>query len=200
MGREMGGHTDVDGLQRIGVKFYLSETPPLDAVIPVFHRWIQTAAVEGMLIDIADYSHVPDGPGVMLIAHEGNYAVDLNGGRPGVLYYRKQALAGDLDQRVRAVCAAALRAAALLEGEASLGGVKLRGDELQIFANDRLLAPNDGATEAAFSPVLTGLLDRLYAGAPRQLCRDQDPRRRFNVDVKAERGADAATLLQRLTA
>lgn len=192
---------EVQELHRIGVKVFITETPPLSDIIPVFHRWIQQSAVDGLLIDVADYSHVPQGPGVMLIGHEGNYAVDLGGGRPGVLYYRKRPLDGDLGERLRAVCATALRAAALLEGEATLNGtVRVRGDELQVIANDRLLAPNDAATEASFRPALDGLLDTVYAGAPYQLCRDQDPRRRFNVDVKSERGADTATLLSRLTA
>ena len=192
------GHS-VEGLQRIGVKMFLAGTPPLAAVIPVFHRWIQKGSVDGMLIDVADYSHVPEGPGVVLVAHEGNYAIDLGGGRPGVLYYRKQPLAGDLGERLRGVCAMALQAAALLEKEPSLDGARVRGDELQIVANDRLLAPNDAETEAAFRGALDGLLDRMFDGAARQLCRDEDPRERFNVDVKADRGADAATLLQRLT-
>ena len=77
-------HT-IEDLQRIVVKFHLDDGSPveLDKVIPVFHRWIQTGAVEGLLIDVADYSHVPQGPGVMLIAHEGNYALEnvLRGAR-----------------------------------------------------------------------------------------------------------------------
>jgi hypothetical protein len=181
-------------LQRIGVKFFLADAPDLGKIIPVFHRWIQNGSVDGLLIDVADYSHVPRGPGVLLIGHEGNYSVDLTGDRPGVLYSRKKPVDGGLAQRLNAVCATALRAAALLEDE----GLRLRGDELQVVANDRLLAPNDGETHSAFQPVLDSLLDLLFDGSARQLCRDEDPRERFNIDVKAEKGADAATLLARL--
>ncbi len=191
----------VENLQRIGVKFFLAEAPAPEKIIPVFHRWIQNGAVDGLLIDVADYAHVQQGPGVLLVAFEGNYAIDSTGDRPGVLYYRKQPIEGDLSQRLTSVCAIALRAAELLENEAGLNGAgKLRGDEVQIFANDRLLAPNDGETQTAFQPVLDGVLDRLFDGGAREICRDEDARERFNVNVKAESSASAGALLARLTA
>jgi hypothetical protein len=191
------GHS-IDTLQRIGVKVFLTEAPSLETIVPVFHRWIQNGSVDGMLIDVADYSHVPEGPGVVLVAHEGNYALDLGGGRPGLLYYRKQPLDGGLGQRLQTTSIVALRAADALEREAEVKGA-ICGDAIQFFANDRLAAPNDAETEAAFQPALDSLLDRLFDGAPRKQCRNQDPRERFNVDVLADKGANAATLLARLT-
>jgi len=191
------GHS-IDTLQRIGVKIFLAEAPSLDRIVLAFHRWIQNGSVDGMLIDVADYSHVPEGPGVVLVAHEGNYALDLTGGRPGLLYYRKQPIDGDLTERVRAVAAVALRAADALERDAEVEGA-ICGDAVQFFANDRLAAPNDAETEAAFQPALDAVLERMFAGAPRKQCRNQDPRERFNVDVLADKGANAATLLARLT-
>jgi hypothetical protein len=190
------GH-NIDTLQRIGVKVFLAEAPSLEKIVPVFHRWIQNGSVDGMLIDVADYSHVPEGPGVLLVAHEGNYAVDMGGGRPGLLYYRKQAVEGDLAQRLQAVAAIALRAAAALERDVDAKGA-ICGDAIQFFANDRLAAPNDADTEKAFQPALDRLLDRLFDGGARKQCRNQDPRERFNVDVLADKGANAATLLARL--
>lgn len=190
------GHS-VANLHRIGVKLFLEAAPSLERVVPVFHRWIQNGSVDGMLIDVADYAHVPAGPGVLLIAHEGNYAIDMGGGRAGVFYYRKQPAEGDLAQRLRAVTAIALQAAARIESEADLG-VAICGDAIQFVANDRLNAPNAAETEAAFRPALDALLDRLFDGSPRKLCRNRDERERFNVDVLADRGADAATLLARI--
>ncbi len=191
---------DLDNLYRIGVKFLLEgEAPALDLLVPVFHRWIQDRVVEGLLVDVADYSHVAHGPGIMLIGHEGNYSLDLGGAGPGVSYARRQPLAGDLSQRLESICAIALRAANALAEEGGLGGTGgIRGDVIEIVANDRLAAPNEPGTEAAFRPALEGLLARLYAGASCQLCRDEDPRERFNMHVKAAAPADAATLLGRL--
>ena len=49
----------------------------LEEFIPVFHDWIQTQQLAELLIDVADYRHVPHGPGVVLVAHDAHYAMDL---------------------------------------------------------------------------------------------------------------------------
>ncbi len=61
---------------RLSVRFPVDETPSdLEPAIGVFHRFIQKGQVEGLLIDVADYRHVPGGPGVLLIAHEFDYGI-----------------------------------------------------------------------------------------------------------------------------
>src|SRR5688572_25259119 len=79
-------------VNRLSVKFYLNNDNTLDwaSLIPVFHRWIQTRAVEGLLIDVTDYKHVPQGPGLLLIGHEGDYAIDESDGRLGLRYTLKR--------------------------------------------------------------------------------------------------------------
>ena len=78
--------------QRIKVKYFVQEPAAVDlpAFIPVFHHWIQEHRVEGLLIDVADYKHMQNGPGIVLIGHEADYALDLAGGRPGLIYDRKR--------------------------------------------------------------------------------------------------------------
>src|SRR3972149_5360474 len=69
---------------RFGIKFFAAEPfpPGPRAVVPVFHEWIQTHRLEDeLLIDVADYSHVHHGPGVLLISHEAQYSLDQAGGR-----------------------------------------------------------------------------------------------------------------------
>ena len=61
---------------RVSVSFAATEPPgSLDPAIPVFHRLIQRGLVEGLVIDVADYRHVPDGPGVLLVGHDVDYGV-----------------------------------------------------------------------------------------------------------------------------
>ncbi len=74
---------DVANLQRIVLKIFLDEESVLEPsdVIPVFHPWIQTQAVDGLLIDVADYSHMATGPCVLLVAHEGHYVLHRAGKR-----------------------------------------------------------------------------------------------------------------------
>src|SRR5215813_2771088 len=100
-------------LHKFGIKFFAADAGKLDILklIPVYHRWIQQSVLQDLLIDVADYSHVPAGPGVMLIAHEGNYALDETGHQRGVVYYSKRPLDGALPERFAEVATKALKAA-----------------------------------------------------------------------------------------
>ena len=73
--------------KRIALKFFADSAAevPLEPFIKLFHRFIQEQAVLGLLVDVADYAHVPHGPGVILIGHDVDYAVDSTAGRTGLL-------------------------------------------------------------------------------------------------------------------
>lgn len=189
-------------LHKFGIKFFAQGADRIDIlkVIPIYHRWIQQSALEDLLIDVADYSHVPSGPGVMLIAHEGNYALDETGHERGVVYYSKQKLSGDLSERFAHVAHRALQAADLMAADAELeGALKVPGNRLQFFANDRLVAPNTDSVYAELEPAFKAFLDRLYAGVPYKLERETDPKERLSVRVSAESEAPLKTLLERLS-
>jgi hypothetical protein len=188
-------------LHRFGIKFFAADAARIDILklIPVYHRWIQQHALPDLLIDVADYSHVPAGPGVMLIALEGNYALDETQHERGVLYYSKHRLAGELPERLAQVARKALKAAELMSRDAELeGALKVPGNRLQFFANDRLAAPNTDAAYAELEPALKTFLDRLYAGAPYDLAREEDPTERLTVRVQAQGEVPLDTLLGRL--
>ena len=55
---------------KIAVKFFADVTGTQNDLhfVPIFHSWIQAQAVpEHLLIDVADYAHVHNGPGTCLI-------------------------------------------------------------------------------------------------------------------------------------
>jgi hypothetical protein len=188
-------------LQHLNVKLLVKDTEgfDLELLIPIFHGWIQDKVFEERLLDIADYRHVPDGPGVMLIGHEGDYSVDNSDGRLGVRYNRKAGFAGSNRDRLHQATRAALQACQRLENEASLGGkLQFNGQEAEIFINDRLLAPNNQATRAAAEPELQAFLDELFRGAEYSLSYSADPRRLFGVTVKAAQPFSAGQLLDNL--
>ena len=90
---------------KLAVKFFVRDPAAVDtrAFIPLFHQWIQThAVVDHMLIDVADYRHVECGPGTVLVAHEANFSTDTAGGKLGLLYARKQPIAGNFGERLKA--------------------------------------------------------------------------------------------------
>jgi rhodanese-related sulfurtransferase len=53
----------------------------LENATGVFHRFIQRGLVEGFILDVADYRHVPNGPGLMLIGQDLDYGIT-----PSALY------------------------------------------------------------------------------------------------------------------
>jgi hypothetical protein len=192
----------LDELQRIGLKLFAADGVAVEPreLVPIFHRWIQTRAIAGqLLIDVADYSHVPDGPGVLLVAHEGNFSLDLGGARMGLAYNRKTPAAGARGERLRAIARTVLEACRRLEDDPVLGGrIRFRGDELQLFANDRLRAPNREETLTAFRPALSELLRTLYGTAACTVTPEPDRRERFGVHVRAPSAAGLRELLARL--
>ncbi|MEO8603776.1 MAG: hypothetical protein ABI629_14475 [bacterium] len=188
-------------LQRIGLKLFCADGAAVQPheFVPIFHHWIQQHSVEQMLIDVANYEHVPDGPGIVLVAHEGNYSIDLGGGQLGIMYTRKAPVQGDMVARLTSLARTVFGAARLLEQDAALGGrLRFRGDRLALFANDRLRAPNDAPTYAAFQPTLDALLHKLYGDAKCEVARPGDPRSRFGVSITASIPASVDELLARL--
>ena len=173
---------------------------PGDAFVRVFQAWIRDQSVPGhLLIDVADYAHVPNGPGTVLVAHEANVHWDLEDGRPGPMYVRKQPVAGatGLRDRLAAAFRGALQAAAKLESDPALEGVRVRTDEAVFRINDRLLGPNTEATFAAVSRDLQAFLAELYQGDV-ALEHRHDPQRLFEVRIRSTAKATVADLLSRL--
>src|SRR5579862_9605913 len=111
-------------LQHVNVKLFVEDGAQavLEPLIPVFHGWIEHQDGDELLIDVADYTHVPAGPGVVLIGHEGNYSVDNTGNRLGVRYNRKAGLDGNNQDRLAQATRSALTAFQRLEREPRLGG------------------------------------------------------------------------------
>ncbi|MFT6803750.1 MAG: rhodanese-related sulfurtransferase [Nitriliruptoraceae bacterium] len=72
--------------------FFAATTPldDLEPILAVLHRFIQRGWAEGAVLDVADYRHVPDGPGVVLIGHDVDYGVE-----PGGLRLIRKRSAGD---------------------------------------------------------------------------------------------------------
>ena len=62
--------------ERLQLKLFLEPSThfELEALIPVFHRFIRDHVIKELLIDVVDYSHVPNGPGVVLIGHFADHA------------------------------------------------------------------------------------------------------------------------------
>lgn len=173
-------------MQHVNIKIFAvrSDIDLVDA-IPVFHRWIQDKVAPELLIDVADYKHVPDGPGIMLIGHEADYSLDESGGRLGLLYNRKASVKGDSHAALQQAFDSALAAARRLESESVFAGTLSFDDgDVEVVINDRLIAPNTDATWEALRPELECFFSSLYGQGNFTIERRGEPRDRFTAGVK----------------
>jgi hypothetical protein len=168
-------------LYKLGIKIFVANPGAVNPrdFIPVFHAWIKEQKIAGhLLIDVHDYSHVQNGPGILLVAHEGNFSLDQAEGRLGLVYYRKQPVAGD---SLKITFESARSAARLLEGEPTLNGIRFRTNEFLVFSNDRLLAPNTAEARVELETAIRNT----FPGATISLAlRAADPRERLAFVVK----------------
>lgn len=164
----------------------------LDAFTPVFHEWIRQDALGELLIDVADYRHVPQGPGVMLIGNVADYSLDNSGGVYGLLYNRKAEVPGTNADRYRAALACAAKACSLLEAE--FDSLKFSRTQFELVINDRALAPNTPETLAAFEPEFEAFLAEAIGGDGTTIEHTGDPRKRFGVTVKTATAIDFSAM------
>jgi len=183
--------------ERLQLKLYLEPSAhfELEALIPVFHRVIREQLIKELLIDVVDYSHVPDGPGVVLIGHEADYYVGALDGASGLVYSRKRGGPGP-DARLEDALRRLVNVARLLEQESSLKW-RFKSGELSLRLTDRLHAPNDDATFAATRAEVEALFGRVYGGsvAIERLPAAKEP---LSLRIKAASSPSLEALLEKL--
>lgn len=183
-------------LQHVNIKIFGEGELPVnpEQFISAFHDWVREQAGETVLIDVADYSHVPDGPGVMLIGLEADYSIDETGGRWGLLYNRKGAQDGSNADRIRDAIQRAAAACLKLEQQFATEGLTFSRTEFNLIINDRALAPNTSETREAARPEIETALNSALGHTDFTLEHHNDPRSRFRMSVHCGEPADLAQL------
>ncbi len=189
-------------IQHVNLKLHLqhSSVVDLEPLIPIFHDWVREQSCEETLVDVADYRHVPAGPGILLVGHEADYSLDWSDNRLGVRYNRKARLGGANQDRFRQALRAVLTTCRKLEEDGRLAG-KLGFDsrEFELGVNDRLLAPNNEETYASLNPEIGCFCDGLFGRNNYSATHQSDPRRRFSVLVQTPFPMDRSRLLNNLS-
>ncbi len=190
-------------LQRLGFKLFVDDPAAvaLEGIVPIFHSWIQKQIIEEhLLVDVHNYGHVHQGPGILLVAHEGNFSMDLGENRLGLFYYRKREIDGSSAQRLKTILKTTLRACALLEAAPELAGrLRFKTDEVLMVANDRLQTPNEPETFQAFQPLLSQLFGELFGESAFTADWREDDRERFAVSVSTSQSIGIEQLAERLS-
>jgi hypothetical protein len=188
-------------LQKIAVKIFTDgpDSVPLSDFINIFHGWIQ--ASDGVYHDVADYSHMRAGPGVVLVANGANVGIDESDNRRGLLFTQKSPVMGSNVEVLKSALRAALENCRKLESDPKLKGeLRFSGREMSLAVNDRLLAPNTEAAFAELKAEIEAVARSLFAGASFTLQRDKEPRKRLNITLKSEKSFDVQALLGNLQA
>lgn len=186
-------------LQKINVKFFVAEPNkvPLTDFIDIFHGWIR--ATDGVYHDVADYSHMQAGLGIVLVAADANVSIDETEGRRGLLYKQKAPLQGSNQEKLRQVFRSALENCLRIEKEPNLmGKLKFRAEETEITINDRLIAPNTEEALLELKADLGKFLEKLYRGSDVSMERNGDPRECLSLKVKARQRFEIAGLVENL--
>jgi len=187
--------------RRISAKLFAHPDPsaPVDLgrFIGVFHRFIQNATLEGLLVDVADYRHVPDGPGVILIGHDVDYGIDLAAGRAGLVTTHKRAAGLPLAAALRDTLRRALIAVRALEDASEL---RFFTSRLELRFVDALALPNSDASYRSVSEEIESAITPLFGASSYLLARAgaDDPREMLTAVVDAVEAPDAGALLDRI--
>lgn len=141
--------------KKIRMTVFFENKIDLKEAIPVFHQWLQEESLPGLPLDVVDYRHVPLGPGVLLVGHDGDYEVREIDGRSALTYSQKRqwpAEANSLTQKIEWVQTRLRFAADLLHR--SLGWTTDEETLLLSFP-DRLNNPNTPEFAAALGAELS---------------------------------------------
>jgi hypothetical protein len=186
--------------QRISVKVYCEEPGSLasDDCLRVFHTWVRERTLDEVLVDVADYRHVPRGPGVLLVCHHANYGVEEGDGRLGLAFSRKCDVLGTWEERLASAFRSVLTACLLLEQTRAFAQrPRFSVSDLRVRVHDRLRAPNEPESYAALEPGLVAALSRIYGGSRFELTRGTDPDDLVELRVSAR--GDALSVEQALS-
>lgn len=175
---------------RLTVRFPAREVPDdLAPAIETFHRFIQRGLVEGLVLDVADYRHVPQGPGVLLVGHDVDYAVAPD----AFTVVRKQQAGTDVGTQLRDALRMGLGALAAIEDDPSLAATFDRG-RFTLSVRDRGLGPR-AEVAARLRDEVTPILADLYGdGVAPSVVQVEDERELPEVYVEVPSDAADAVL------
>ncbi len=181
-------------LQHVNVKIFVDDNSSVDLehVIPVFHRWIADDVMGQLLIDVADYCHVPMGPGIMLIGLEVDYSMDNTADQLGLRFNCKGQREGSNEDRFSHAIRCAAKACLLLESE--IDGLKFDRHRLQFFINDRALAPNTEETHRDTRDELSEIFRHLAGDQEMDFEYNQDARSLFGAVVRFSKPLELSDL------
>ena len=192
-------HKLIRNLQRIQIK--ISSKAPrnlsLEPFLEIFARWRKEKHAAEW-VDLADYAHIPRGPGIVLIGQRCNFAFDMVDPAPGILYTAKKGLTGTPLERLHSTLQWCLELSQRLVGESEFPSSAMpRTDLLEIRFTDRLETPNTASTTMELRPAVQQMLDVIYGSGGYELIPQTDARQCYGFSVRIGASQPLDGLLKR---
>ena len=177
----------METLQNLSVKIFFKNNSlpaPVNTFHKLFNQWIRDWPEE-IWVDVADYSHLYHGPVMVLVAHDANYSLDAEEGRPGLIYSRKTQLSlGSSAEVMQHSILKALFAAQKLANEPDLkGGLAFKGEELELQLNNRYLSGEMPDPALELKSAVEPLLPILYGNNKVSFSQGQNPKKRVRLNI-----------------
>jgi hypothetical protein len=188
-------------LQRISIKIHSEAAAniSLDPFLDIFGRWRHDKAHPAEWLDLADYAHVPKGPGVVLVGVKALFSFDLTDPAPGLLFITRRGLSGTTEQRFKYALRHALDLSQRITAEKNYpAAAKLRTDSLELRCIDRLVTPNTPATDAALKPALEAALNAVFGTGSYQLSPAATDGSPYGYNIKAAKAEPLEALYSRV--
>ncbi len=189
----------IPDLQRIQIKI-AADSPAglsLDPFITIFGRW-RNEKHPADWVDLADYAHLPRGPGIVLVGQRCSVAFDLADPGPGILYTARKGLSGSHAERLCSAFEWCLNLSKRLSAEPEFPkDVRLRIGMLELRFNDRLETPDTPETDAELRPAIEQVLNQLFGsgGYDLQCCSDDSV---YGFRIQAKKSEALNALLARI--
>lgn len=144
----------MENLQRINVKLITPVTGEFapESFLAILRDW--SNATEEWL-DIADYIHMIDGPGVILFGRKRLFSFDMIDGISGILYANRADLEGTLEDRFTATLQNAVEMSKnLAQDQRFPENLSTTIQEVEIVVNDRKQAPNTEQSHTTLEAII----------------------------------------------
>lgn len=178
----------------------------LGAFIPTLHRIIQQQAgepfpgLDEIWIDVVDYRHVEDGPGLLLVSHDAYYGIEHNRRRSTLLYRRRRPAAGPVQRLLLEAGLRLLAFAQCLAQEPAAADVLWRTERWTVSLQDRLLAAAEVANERRYGAPLSHFRQHLLGPDALTTSGTFDRGEPLTFELEGRRRLPLAALEERLTA
>ena len=176
-------------IQKIAIKLF-TDTPEiidLNPFLSIFARWRHNKSHSAEWVDLADYAHVPKGPGILLIGQQGNLSLDLAEPGSGILWNNKKGLSGSIEDRIIETFRRGITLAHQLTSEIDYPKTfKPRPGFLQLSFNDRLELPNDPNTELLLRSSVNKAMDALLRPKNYKMIQESDSSRRYGFIIHSD--------------